>query len=101
LRTTDNVPLSWKVIADVTPWALIFFTMALLGGAFHDIWPTLGSHKILFGVLLLETIVVFMYIDHTVSWRLQNPGVEPDRGVWLAAFIMLGASVLTRHEAAA
>jgi hypothetical protein len=101
LTTTDNVPLSWKVIADVTPWALIFFTMALLGGAFHDIWPNMGSHQILFGFLIAETIVVFMYIEQNVSWRLQHPGVEPGQGVWVAAFIMLGASVLTCHEAAA
>ena len=33
-----DLPLSRDVIVDVTPWALIFFTMALLGGGIHDYW---------------------------------------------------------------
>jgi hypothetical protein len=100
LRTTDNVPMSREVIVDVTPWALIFFTMALLGAAFHDIWPNLGSHIILGVVLLVLTILVFMYIQHTVSWRIEHPRVEPDRGVWVTAFTLLAGSIVTGYLAA-
>jgi hypothetical protein len=102
LKTMQHdVPLNRDVIVDVTPWALIFFTLALLGGGFHDIWPTLGTHKILFGFLLVETLAVFMYVETTVTWRLQHPGVVPDEGVWVAAFIMLISSIVICHEAAA
>ena len=33
--------MDMKVIFDVTPWALIFFTMALLGSGFYDVWADL------------------------------------------------------------
>jgi hypothetical protein len=101
LKTMQHdVSLNRDVIVDVTPWALIFFTLALLGGGFNDVWPTLGRHKILFGFLVVEAVVVLMYVETTVSWRLQHPGVAPDVGVWVAAFIMLVASILLCHEAA-
>ena len=57
-----NFHMNWKVIVDVTPWALTFFTMALIGSGFNDIWADLGKNQATAAFLVVDAIGVIPQI---------------------------------------
>jgi hypothetical protein len=91
--------MDMKVIADVTPWALVFFTMALLGGGFYDMWADWSTRPALSVSLLLVAFVVLIYASFIVIWR-HSPAFVPGTGVYILALILLAATVVVCHEAA-
>lgn len=88
-----------KVIFDVTPWALIFFTMALLGSGFNDIWADLGNHRVLAIFLVVDVFAVLLYASFIVIWR-HNSAFVPGNGVYVVTIILLAASIMLCHSAA-
>jgi cation transport ATPase len=94
-----NFHMNWKVIVDVTPWALTFFTMALIGSGFNDIWADLGKNQATAAFLMVDAIAVLIYTSFIVIWR-HTPNFEPGTGVYVLTFILLGTSVVVCHEAA-
>ena len=34
--------MDWSIIVDVSPWALTFYTITLIGATMNDFWPKLG-----------------------------------------------------------
>lgn len=91
--------MNWKVIVDVTPWALTFFTMALIGSAFNDIWADLGKNQATAAFLVVDAIAVLIYASFIVIWR-HTPNFEPGTGVYVLTLILLATSVVVCHEAA-
>jgi len=65
------------VIVDITPWAMTFFAVALIGGGFHDIWLALALHRALFIFLLVDAAAVLIYASFIVIWRHQTGWVPP------------------------
>jgi hypothetical protein len=94
-----NFHMNWKVIIDVTPWALTFFTMALLGSGFNDIWRDLGQQQATAAFLVVDAIAVLIYASFIVIWR-HSPNFEPGTGVYVLTLILLASSVVVCHEAA-
>jgi hypothetical protein len=95
-----TIQIDRKVILDITPWALIFFSVALIGGGFVDIWPVMALRQVVLLSLLALAVAVVLYAGATVIFRLLHPHDEPAAGVWIATFFLLGASVVICHEAA-
>jgi hypothetical protein len=63
-----DVPLSRDVIVDVTPWALIFFTMALLGGGIHDYWSAAARPPVAVIIILFVVgAAVLIYVCHEAA----------------------------------
>ena len=91
--------MDMKVVADITPWALVFFTVALLGSGFYDLWSDWTGRPALAVSLLSIAFVVLIYASFIVIWR-HTPTFVPGTGVYTLAFILLGASVMVCHEAA-
>src|SRR5260221_14721051 len=91
--------MDMKVVADITPWALVFFTMALLGGGFYDLWADWTGRPVLSISLMSIAFIVLIYASFIVIWR-HSPTFVPGTGVYMLAFIMLSAAVGLFHEAA-
>jgi hypothetical protein len=105
-----KVPLNPDVIVDVTPWALIFFTMALLGSGIHDYWSAVArppapgvvrpSMAVIISILVVAAAIL-IYVTLIVADRLQQSGASAyGTSVWVLTFILLGASIVVCHEAA-
>lgn len=64
----DFVP-DKRIILDVTPWALAFYTLALVGSSLNGLWPKLSKHTVIGAWLVILALVVMLYAALTVIWR--------------------------------
>jgi hypothetical protein len=94
-----NFHMNLKVIVDVTPWALTFFTMALIGSGFNDVWGDLAQRQATAASLVVDAAAVLIYASFIVIWR-HTPNFEPGTGVYVLTLILLGTSIVVCHEAA-
>jgi hypothetical protein len=94
-----NFHVNWKVVVDVTPWALIFFTMALLGSGLNEVWGQIAQKQATFVFLLVNAAAVLIYASFIVIWR-HEPNYEPGTSVYALTIILLMTSVVICHEAA-
>lgn len=85
--------INWHlIIDDLTPWALTFYSITLIGVTMNDLWPKLSAHPVL-GVSLLATAFgVAIYEAFMVIWR-HNDKFTPGTGVYVVAIILLGMSI--------
>jgi hypothetical protein len=88
----------WSVVLDVTPWALTFYTVTLIGSTMNDLWPKLGNHKGLGSSLMMVAFSVTLYASLIVIWR-HDASFIPGRSVYMVTFILLGISVVLCHRA--
>jgi hypothetical protein len=95
----QNFHMNLKVIIDVTPWALTFFTMALIGSGFNDVWGDLAKRQATAAFLVVDAVAVLIYAAFIVIWR-HNEKFEPGTAVYALTLILLGTSIVVCHEAA-
>jgi hypothetical protein len=91
---------NWRIIIDVSPWALTFYTVTLIGATMTDLWPKLGQHSMLGVSLILVAFSVAGYAALIVIFR-HNSGFVPGTEVYIVTFILLGISVVLCHQASA
>ncbi|MFP6731886.1 MAG: hypothetical protein VCD50_17255 [Alphaproteobacteria bacterium] len=80
------------IILDVSPWALTFYTLTLIGSTLNGFWPKLPEHPVLGGALIAVAFVVGIYAAFTIIWRHDNsftPGVP----VYFVAIMLLLTAV--------
>jgi hypothetical protein len=94
-----NFHMNWRVVVDVTPWALIFFTMALIGSGINEVWGRVDQKQATFLALFVDAAAVLIYASFIVIWR-HEPNFEPGTGVYALTIILLMASIVICHEAA-
>src|ERR1700686_3489786 len=61
----------WRIIIDVSPWALTFYAVTLIGATMSDLWPKFSDHWVL-GASLIVTAFAFsvaLYASLIVIWR--------------------------------
>jgi hypothetical protein len=90
------VPDYANAIAEVTPWALIFYSIALLGSTLHAFWPILNRYAVLGTVMIVEAIAVCVYAGFIAVWR-HDLAFQPGVGVYATTVILLVATVSTCH----
>jgi len=90
----DFVP-QWRIALDITPWALVFYALALMGTALNELWPQISTHARLGSLLIVTTVYAHTYAALLIIWR-HNRTFIPNRTVYIvAAFVLLLAIVLS------
>lgn len=89
----------WNVIVDVTPWALIFYAITLIGAALNNIVPEFSDRPGMGFSLILAAVAVSLYGGFIVIWR-HNHQFSVGTGVWIATFILLAISIGLCHNEA-
>jgi len=92
-------PINWRIIVDVTPWALTFYCITLIGATMNDLWADLLAHPALGLSLMMVALAVALYAAFIVIWR-HNPAFVPGTPVYVSTFILLGISIVLCHQGA-
>jgi hypothetical protein len=87
----------WKIILDVSPWALTFYTMTLIGASLNSLWPRLSIHPLLGGSLIGVALAVGVYSAFIVIWRHRSD-FQPGWNVYLIATFLLIVAVIICHN---
>ncbi len=64
--------MDFSVIIDVSPLALMFYSLTLIGTTFHDHFSKGSTHKKMFVSLWAVTIVSALYVGYIVVWKLKK-----------------------------
>jgi hypothetical protein len=85
--------LNWRLlIDDVTPWALTFYAITLIGATMNDFWPKLPEHPVLGAALIVTALAITIYGAFIVIWR-HNTHFAPGPAVYVVTFMLLGISI--------
>jgi hypothetical protein len=95
----NTFKVDWSVVLDVSPWALTFYTITLIGATMNDLWPKLGDHAALGVFLIVVAFSVALYASFIVIWRHDRAFV-PGTSVYLVTCLLLAISVVLCHRAA-
>src|SRR5215472_17639370 len=89
--------IKWHpIIEDVTPWALIFYSMTLIGATIDDFLPKFSAH-IPFGVsLAVVAIAVTVYASFIVIWH-QDANWHVRSPVYYVTGFLLVLSIVMCH----
>jgi len=86
-----------KIIADVSPWALAFYTLTLVGSALNELWPKISQHQAIGLGLFIVSLAVTVYASFTVIWRHSGTFV-PGESVYYVMLVLLGCAVWLCHQ---
>jgi hypothetical protein len=93
--------IHWRLIVDITPWALTFYAVTLIGAALNDLIPDFSRRPGIGFSLILAALAVSLYAAFIVIWRHENDFSVGPR-IWVATIILLAISVgLCYNEAKA
>jgi hypothetical protein len=85
-----------QVVFDVSPWALIFYSMTLIGSTLHEYWIKVVSHKLLLIGMIFTIMSVAIYASFIVIWR-QYGNFTPSIDVYAVTGFLLIISVIVCH----
>jgi hypothetical protein len=91
--------IDWRIIADISPWALVFYAITLIGAALNDLMPEFSSRPGVGTSLILAAIAVSLYAGFIVVWR-HDDKFAPGAGVWVVTIILLAISIGLCHNEA-
>jgi len=87
---------SIPVMLDVSPWALVFFTLTLLGGTLNELSQNRTQHPTLNWSLEVTALAVGIYAAFIVIWR-HNANWHAGQPVYVVTIILLVISVFLSH----
>ena len=88
-----------EVILDVTPWALLFYSITLICVTMNDLWPNLNQHPVLGWGLIGVAIVASIYASMIVIWR-HDPKFESSGPIYFVTLLLLLVSIILCHQSA-
>lgn len=91
--------VDWSVIIDVSPWALTFYSLTLIGATMNDFWPKMQGHTALGVGLLMVAVAVALYASFIVVWR-HDPTFAVGLPVYGVTVFLLVIPIVLCHEAA-
>jgi hypothetical protein len=92
--------VNWRLlIDDLTPWALTFYAITLIGATMKDLWPRLSVHPVLGSALLITAATIAVFESFIVIWR-HNPQFTPGPPVYAVTIALLGISIYLCHKGA-
>lgn len=91
--------VKWGIIVDdVSPWALTFYTITLIGATMDDFWPKLGDHRMLGAGMIGTAIAVSLYASFIVVWR-HDPKFVVGTPIYAVTLLLLFLSIVLCHQA--
>lgn len=87
---------SISLILDISPWALVFYTLTLLGATLNELWPNVSQHQMLGGSMGVTAFAVGVYAAFIVIWR-HNATWQPGGPVYVVTGVLLAVSVFLSH----
>lgn len=89
----DGFHFEWAPIwEDVTPWALTFYAITLIGATMDDFLPKWQEHKVLGWGMIAVGAASAIYSAMLVLARI-NLHTKPGTGVYVATFILVIISI--------
>ena len=85
-----------RIALDVSPWALTFYALTLIGSTLNEFWPKLATHPALGVALFLVAGSVTLYAAFMVIWR-HDPAFVPGLPVYGVTIVLLFISVILCH----
>ena len=87
----------WSVVVDISPWALVFFSLTLLGATLNELWPRVSSHPTLTLNLALTAFAVALYAAFIAIWR-HDVNWKPGPAVyWVTGALFVLAVALSHY----
>jgi hypothetical protein len=84
------------IILDVTPWALTFYALTLIGATLNGLWPKISDHGSLAVWLLVVAFFSALYTSLLVIRRHESTFV-PGAAVYYVTLLLLFISVVLCH----
>jgi MFS superfamily sulfate permease-like transporter len=91
--------MQWSIVLDVSPWALTFYAMTLIGATMNDFWPKMQGHAVLGISLFTVATAVALYASFIVVWR-HDPDFKVGTPVYGVTLFLLFLSIVLCHQAA-
>jgi hypothetical protein len=91
-------PINWTlVVGEMTPWALTFYCITLIGASMYNLLPTIAQRPALGGGLMFAAIAVSLYAGMIVIWR-HDPTFNASVRVYAVTGGLLIFSVYLCHK---
>jgi hypothetical protein len=94
-----NFKMRADVILDVTPWALLFYSITLICVTMNDFWPKLSRHPVLGWGLIGIAIAASVYSSFIVIWR-HDPHFETTSPIYFVTLMLLFPCIILCHQSA-
>jgi hypothetical protein len=85
-----------KIVLDVSPWALTFYSLTLIGGTLNAMWSNLANKSGIGVCLILTAVAVTLYASFMVIWR-HDSNFNPGTPVYVVTIFLLVVSVAFCH----
>jgi len=95
-----NFTPQWSIVLDVSPWALTFYGLTLVGASLNSLWPRIPSNAVIGGGLIASALAMAIYTAFMIIWR-HDSGFAPGLGVYLMTGAMLFFAVFFSYRASA
>lgn len=92
----ENFVPNYSIVLDVSPWALTFYALTLIGSTLHVFWRKLSEHPGIGAALIGVAFAVGVYASFIVIWR-HDPNFVPGASVYYVTVFLLFASVALCH----
>ena len=86
-----------SIIMDVSPWALTFYSLTLIGATLNELWPKFSNHRSLGVWLICVAFAVGLYASFIVVWRHDDSFTPTPAGVYFVTLLLLMAAVALCH----
>lgn len=90
------VPDYANALANMSPWGLTFYSIALLGSTLNTFWPKLRDHPGLGIAMIVDALAVCVYAGFIAVWRHDSAFV-PGAEVYTVTIILLAITIVTCH----
>lgn len=84
------------ILASVSPWALVIYTVTLLANALKLVIPT-GRQRLVWATVFC-TLAIFLYAAFIVIWS-HDPDFSPNGNIYAVTIILLVCSIAVSHGA--
>jgi hypothetical protein len=92
------IPINFvTILSDVTPWALLSYSLTLIGINLYHFWTKIKSHMVLTVAFIGIPIIGFLFFGYLTIWG-QTPGYNPSAGVYSLTVILTIMAIGFCHE---
>ncbi len=91
-----NFSSNYSIILDISPWALTFYSLTLIGSTLNIFWDRINSHPILGSATIITAGAVTVYASFMVVWR-HDPKFVAGNEVYSVTVILLVVTIILCH----